>query len=150
MFLLAATLASAGLTPLPIDPPEAPVCALARTAIADYVAMTKLTAPDVALDTTSPSAAIFAQCPQILAALPAPFRAATGDEMARVRDAFTRNPATVYTVTAPEIAPDGQSATISIGYYCSGLCGFGYRLHYVRKGDAWVPAPGATNEIWQS
>ncbi len=81
-------------------------------------------------------------CPKLRSNLPADYPLANSD--ARNRAAIhapipgvNTRPAFIYAINVPEISDDLKSATVHMGYDCTGLCGGGFEAHYVRTAKGW-------------
>lgn len=86
---------------------------------------------------------LFKTCPHLQRLLPKQYPPADADAVARAEDSSpirpqTGRPAMIFSIGIPEISSDGNSAKVSFGYFCSGLCG-GYLIgYYVHSHKGWV------------
>lgn len=53
----------------------------------------------------------------------------------------------IFTIGVPVISADGKSATVEMGYTCTGLCGAGFTARYVLASDGWRRDGAITNNF---
>jgi hypothetical protein len=81
-------------------------------------------------------------CPKLRRKIPAGYLLADDDARARasihvpvpgktIRSAF------IYTISLPQISADLKTATVEMGYSCTGLCGGSFVAHYSRTAKGW-------------
>ena len=85
---------------------------------------------------------VIAACPTLRSEIPLGFPIA--NQMAIKRASIhvpirgVNTPLTmIFEVGVPEISGDNRTATVEMGYACTGLCGSGFVAHYVRGPDGW-------------
>ncbi|MBN8808190.1 MAG: hypothetical protein J0I47_08130 [Sphingomonas sp.] len=85
---------------------------------------------------------LFAACPMLRAEVPAGYTIADADAWARASvhvpvQGRQVDPAFIAWIDVPNVAADGKSATVQVGYDCTGLCGGGALFRYVRTPQGW-------------
>ena len=85
---------------------------------------------------------VIAACPNLRSEIPRGFPIANSIAIKRasvhvpVRGVST--PLTmIFEVGIPQISGDNRTATVEMGYACTGLCGSGFVANYVRGHDGW-------------
>ena len=137
---------AAALLALPLAassaPPGPAVCTLGRRIVADLADRMRSDSGQVyvAARRDDGTATLLSRCPRLLDMSPA--RLALTDEPARHRAADhgpgVRGPhATVFWIATPVFASDRRSATVTLTYDCSGLCGGEFEQRYRRTRDGW-------------
>lgn len=130
-------------------PPNSPVCAVGRAALADLMRIDKFSTGRnyYGVGAANPSRPdLMAVCPSLKSALPKGLSLASADILQKVKDISSPSPVTIFGITAPQIEPDGKHATVLMGHYCNGLCGAWYTVSYALTSNGWkqdgpVPPP---------
>lgn len=80
---------------------------------------------------------LFEVCPQLVKHLPIGFKLATEAVFARAHELTTKTPVSIFDVEVPQLNAGSKRATVSMGYYCNGLCGARYRVTYILTDKGW-------------
>lgn len=115
------------------------LCGVGRAALVD---LPSTSAKNEYVETNPKRSVLMKLCPQLRHSLPDGYAAADDDARARASQHYPRpGPpppwAGVYTIGAPVMAADGQSATVAISWECSGPCGSDTVSRYVRTAEGW-------------
>jgi hypothetical protein len=137
MLMLIASLMADPDVPSPAT--SAAMCDVGRMALKDLHEMNSNPQFDAYYDAANP---VTHACPALRHDIPAGFRIADRDAWARANvhapiPGKTVRPALIYSIGLPRISDDLQTATVSLSYTCTGLCGGSLVARYVRTAGGW-------------
>lgn len=128
-----------GLMMQAAQPGSGALCDVGRAVLVD---LPSTSAKNEYVETAPERSGLMKLCPQLRHGLPDGYAAADDDARARASQHYpTSAPpppwAGIYTVDAPVMAADGQSATVAISWECSGPCGSDTVNRYIRTAGGW-------------
>lgn len=135
LILVAAVMAA----PLPGSDQASVTCDISRTEIRAALQGNRDPQFELYLDPGSPA---LASCPALHQEKPGGTGLADDDAWARAnvhapRPGIKVKEAKIFSIGAPQFTSDMQSATVKVSYTCTGLCGGGWTVRYVRTADGW-------------
>ena len=121
------------------QPGSGALCEVGRAALVD---LPSTNAKNEYVETDPKRSGLMKLCPQLRQSLPNGYVAVNDDARARASQHYpTSAPpppwAGIYSVDAPVMAADGQSATVAISWECSGPCGSDTVSRYIRTAKGW-------------
>jgi hypothetical protein len=140
LFLLAATIAAA-----PEASPKlaAPICDVGRLALRDMPRIDHNTGYARYYGDAGIAGDLLAICPILRTEIPAGFPPADAVAMQRASvhapvPGETTPRTMIFEVGIPAFSADLKTATVEMGYACTGLCGAGFIARYIRGPDGWL------------
>lgn len=141
--MLAWVIASMVAPVAPNTPTPSDVCEVGRAALRDLPTINQNRGFDTYYaGADSQHRDLLEVCPELQSQLPTGYPLANDDARARAAihapaPGDQPRPAFIYAIEVPEISNDRKTATVHMGYSCTGLCGAGFEARYVRTSEGW-------------